>query len=114
MPASSPTASKNWHKKIAQNRGESWHRNMLAGRRDAFLNPSNIRVLRVKGDFHQDVLAKKLKISESTFGAIERGKRMVSGETAKAIAAILGVNYQKIFKFVKHNKYIAVVAKANI
>ena len=118
MPASSQTASaaskKNWHKKIARNRGESWRKNMLAGRRDAILNPSNIRLLRLKGDVHQEVIAKKLDMSESTYGAIERGKRMVSGETAKAIASILGVSATKIFKFVRHDKYIAIVVKSVI
>lgn len=118
MPVSSQTASpsksRSWHKKIAKNRGESWHKNMLAGRRDAVLNPSNIRLLRMRGNVYQDVIAKKLGMSESTFGAVERGKRMVSTEAAKAIAAYLSVDVKKIFKFVRHGKYIAIIVKTAI
>jgi DNA-binding XRE family transcriptional regulator len=117
MQTSSRTASKsnsNWHKKIAKNRGESWRKNMLAGRRDAILNPSHVRLLRLKYDIHQAEIAKKINISESTFGAIERAKRMVNGGDAQKIAAALNVAKEKIFRFVKHDKYLAIIVKSGI
>lgn len=105
---------KSWHKKIAANRGERWLKNVLAGRRDALLNPSNIRLFRLKLNIHQEAIAKKLNVSESTFGSIERGKRKVSKQLAQQIAAILGTSDHKLFKFVKHDKYIAIIAKSSI
>jgi len=130
MKTSSQT--EDYHVKIARNRnkeGSKWRENMLAGRRDAQINPSNIRKLRLRSGIDQEQFAKKLStsigpilsknpkkkekkikwVSESTFGAIERGKRMVPGEMAKLIAKILGVDANKLFKFVKHDKYIAIV-----
>lgn len=112
--ASGSSKSKNWHKKIARNRGESWLKNVEAGKRDAVLNPSLIRLLRLKSGAHQDVVAKKLGLHENTYGAIERGKRRVSGETAKAIASLFGVSHSKIFKFVRHDKYVAVIVKSAV
>lgn len=107
-------AKDDWHKKIAANRGEKWKRNMLAGRREALLNPSNIRIVRLRKNVHQSVLAKKLGMSEGKFGAIERGKQMVKKDVAEMIASQLGTPLQKLFKFVEKKKYIAITQKTEV
>jgi DNA-binding XRE family transcriptional regulator len=101
-----------WHKKIAKNRGESWHKNMLAGRMDAELNPSVLRLVRLTKRINQSDLAKSLDISESTFGAIERSKRPVSAELASKISKVLGTPIGKIFKPNARKKYVAIIIKA--
>lgn len=100
-----------WHKKIAKSRGETWRKNMLAGRREASLNPSLIRLTRLFKNIHQSVIAKKLNISESTFGAIERGKQLVQTDTAKEISTFLGAPVTKLFKSAGKKKMIAVIQK---
>lgn len=103
-----------WHKKIAQNRGAAWKRNMLAGRRDAILNPSNIRLLRIRKDIHQAVIARKLDMSESTFGAIERGKRLVKKDMAEQIANHLSSDVKKLFKPQGKKKFVAIIQKTAV
>jgi transcriptional regulator with XRE-family HTH domain len=111
---------------------------MLAGRREAVLNPSNIRLIRLRLNIHQEEMANKISsilaafvksklksnpeakvrkinsVSESTFGSIERGKRLVSAEMSKIISNILRVPPTKLFKFVRHNKYVAIINKSNV
>ena len=110
-PSPKPQVKEDWHKKIAANRGAAWRKNMLAGRREALLNPSNIRLVRLKKDIHQAVIAKRLDMSESTFGAIERGKRLVKKDVAAEIAEILGAPLQKLFKPAQKQKYVAILVK---
>lgn len=143
MPTSSPKSSKStpWHTEIAKNRNKptsKWHEHMLAGRREAVLNPSNIRLIRLRLNIHQEEMANKISsilaafvksklksnpeakvrkinsVSESTFGSIERGKRLVSAEMSKIISNILRVPPTKLFKFVRHNKYVAIINKSNV
>ena len=109
--SNSATSGKEYFKTIARNRGASWHRNMLAGRRDAQLNPSVIRLARLRKQLHQSIVAKKLVLSESTYGAIERGKRPVDKETASKISGILGVSAEKLFKSTG-KKFVAVIPKS--
>lgn len=119
--SSSPKSK--WHNKIATARGSTWHKNMLIGRREAVLNPSNIRLARLKKEMHQDQLAKRLEMSESTYGAIERGKRPVKTDQAKEIASHLGMPVEKLFRQYskRHNprkpsqtKYVAIIQKSLI
>lgn len=86
---------------------------MLEGRRLAILNPSMIRLARLKKDMHQSILAERMKMSESTFGAIERGKRLVKKDVAVQIASILDIPIAKIF-LSKGKKYVAVIQKSSI
>lgn len=106
--------STDWHKKIAQARGERWKQNVLAGRRDAMLNPSNIRLARVKQNILQSAIAQKLGISEAAFGAIERGRQKVKSDLAKQIALILSLPVKKLFLPVGKEKYLAVIRKQTI
>lgn len=102
-----------WHKKIAANRGESWKENFMQGRRDAVLNPSLIRLQRVKKSLDQSDIAKSLGVSESTFGAIERGKRLVKQDVALKISSKLGVSVSKLFKSTG-KKYVAIIHRASL
>lgn len=126
MPSSSQTSSKSakpkWHQKIATARGSSWHKNMLIGRREAVLNPSNVRLARLKKNVHQSAIAKHLDMSESTFGAIERAKRPVKAELAKQISSHLGMPIEKLFRQVtrrnpskpENTKFLAIIQKSLI
>ena len=119
-PSPVTVKSKPWHSKIAAARGSSWHRNMLNGRREAVLNPSMIRLARLKKSVHQAEISKKLDLSESTFGAIERGKRPVKTDTANAIASYLNQPVEKLFRQITRRnprkpekaKFVAVIQKS--
>jgi len=101
------------HKKIAANRGSSWRKNLVAGRREVALNPSNMRIARLKKRIDQAHIAKKMDWSESTVGAIERARRMVKPDEAKGIASILGYPVQKLFTQ-KGKKLVAIISKADL
>ncbi len=114
MKSTTKSNSKDYFKKIAINRGgkgSSWHKNMLAGRRDAQLNPSLIRLARLRRQLHQSVIANRLNLSESTYGAVERGKRLVDEVTARKTSDLLGVPMTKLFKS-NGKKFVAVIPKS--
>lgn len=99
-----------WHKKIAESRKKntSWKKNLAKGRLQAALNPSILRRARLEKGLPQEALAKKLGVSESTFGAIELGKRMVKLPAAKVLASALGKSIEKLFIAAKvPDKYLA-------
>lgn len=102
-----------WAKRIADSRGKKWHANMLEGRRQAILNPSVLRLLRSEKRIQQSDLARKVKLSVSTYGAVERGKRFVKADVAKLIADALKVQLQKIFQ-TKGKKFVAIIRKATV
>jgi DNA-binding XRE family transcriptional regulator len=128
MEASSPNTSKmgkgsTWTKKISKNRGTSWRQNILNGRREALLNPTALRLTRLRKKVHQFDIATRLDISESTFGSIERGRRPVKPEQAKKIAGYFGVPVAKLFKplassrknpSLKDDKLVAIFIKQEI
>lgn len=95
-----PVESNTWHKKIAVSRGKNkeWIKNLAQGKLRAALNPSLIRLARLEKGLHQAVLSSKLNVSESTFGAIELGKRLVKPDMADEIAQLLGKKYSDLFK----------------
>ncbi len=104
---------KTWHQKIAANRGKSWLDATREGRLDAIRNPSLLRLVRTKKGMLQSELAKALKMSESTLGQIERGKRPVKRSLASTIANHLGMTSTKLFKPVG-NKFVALIQKSTI
>jgi len=103
-----------WHKKIAKNRGASWHKNMLKGRVDASLNPSKVRIARLTKNFDQSAIAKRVELSDSTYGAIERGKRLVDELTANKISKMLGKPLATLFTPTKRKKFVAILIKNNL
>jgi transcriptional regulator with XRE-family HTH domain len=84
----------------------------MEGRRDAFLNPSNIRLMRMKKEILQTDIAEKLGMSLSTFGAVERGKRLVKQPVVKQLSEILNAPPAKLFKpgHLK-KKFVAVIVR---
>jgi ribosome-binding protein aMBF1 (putative translation factor) len=104
-----------WGPKIADARGAKWHKNMLAGKRDAQLNPSLIRLARLKKGIAQSELAKKMVTSLGSFGEIERGRRLVKEAKAQILAKALGLPLDKIFKIAsgsKTNKKFVAIRRA--
>jgi DNA-binding XRE family transcriptional regulator len=96
------------HRKIAKNRGAKWRSNMLQGRLRVELNPSRIRMLRLKKLIHQIDVANKLGYTLATYGAIERGLRLVKKEKAQRIANFYGQKLEGLFK-PQNDKFIAIL-----
>lgn len=107
-------AKPDFHKKIAKARGARWKQNMLAGRREAQISPSLIRLARLAKDIEQTTLAIKMKVSASTFGSIERGRRPVSLTDATKIASHLGMTRSKLFREMAKDKFVAVIQKSGL
>ncbi len=114
------TPKKDWHHKIAKNRGKEWVKNIMAGRREAQLNPSVMRQIRLQKGIFQDKLASLVDLSESTYGAIERGRQFVKRERANQIAKRLGVTVPELFKQVStkgkkdDHKFVAILIKNSL
>ena len=88
----------NQHKNIAKARGKKWKANLARGRREALLKPSFLRLVRLNKGLDQEDIAKRLKISTSAWGAIERAKQPVKSKDAEAIAKIFGRPVKFFFK----------------
>lgn len=65
------------------------------------MNPSPIRLKRIKKDITQIDLAKKLGITYTTYGAIEAGRRTARKEIAEKICKILGISLEEAFSSTK-------------
>ena len=107
------------HQKIAENRGSKWRERLVAGRIEAQLNPSVMKIARLRARIDQASFAEKLAIEPSTYGAIERGKQRVRPSRAKAIAKLLRMPIDKLFEQTKCKnspkpKYIAIVRKQQL
>ena len=103
------------HKKIANARGSKWKANLIKGKREALLHPSLLRIARLQKGLDQEDIAKKLNISTSAWGAIERGKQPIKGESANLIAKLFGKPTSFFFKSsdVK-GKFVANLQKTEI
>lgn len=109
-----PDQSVSRFEKIAKNRGDEWRKKARAGRLEAKLKPSFIRLARLQKAFQQEDVAKKLGMSESTFGAVERAKRMVKADVAEQIAKLLSQPQNKLFKQAAKGKFVALVFSPKI
>ena len=108
-------SGKNQHKNIAKARGERWKKNLIIGRREAMLNPTLIRLARLKKGLQQEDCAEKLKISTSAWAAIERGRQKIKFESASKIAKIFGKPVNLFFSGDnKTGKFIATIQKSVI
>lgn len=96
-----------WNQKVAANRGESWRSALLTGRLEASMNPTKIRLERIKQKKSQTDIAKKLGLTYATYGAIEGGRRQVREERAKEIAELLGLKFKSAFATMEDGKFIA-------
>lgn len=99
------------HKNIARSRGSKWRKNVIKGKIEARMNPSLICLARLQKRFYQSDMAKKLSVSESQYGAIERGRAGVSALEAQKISTILGFTAKKLF-IAKGKKLFAILQKS--
>lgn len=96
------------NRKIAASRGATWRSKLVAGRMDSTLHPTHLRLKRAQKLVSQDQLASELGVSLSTYGAIERGRRSVTKETASKLSGILGASVNSLFSPIQHGKkYVA-------
>lgn len=91
------------NKKVALNRGDNWRLNLVKGKLDASLNPTKLRLYRVKKGLSHSTIASELGISTNTYGSIERGQRPVSKERAESISKLFNRRKENFFK--THNDY---------
>lgn len=109
-----------WHQKIAEARGEKWKKSLSAGKLDAQLNPSLLKLARLRLKIDQNTLAEKLDVSPSTYGSIERGLQQVKRSRAQEICKMLKSPLEKVFKRVASpdkttaKKYVAITQKRDV
>lgn len=106
-------ATTHWNQKVANNRGLEWRKKLLAGRLDIQMNPTHLRLKRIKKNKTQMELAALSGMSNTTYGAVESGRRPVVKEKGEKIAKALGVAFDTAFEQVKNhkNRFIAVRSK---
>lgn len=111
VPKSSSNDLKDWYSKIAANRGKKWKASLVKGRREAMLKPSNLRIARLSRNLEQSDMIPELKISKSSYCAIERGRQAVKLDKAKIISLIVKKPLLELFE--KHrslpHKYVAIL-----
>lgn len=100
--------SSEWHKKIAASRGNPWRKSISNGRKEVERNPSLMRSLRLQLNMNQSKVAKTLGLTNSVYGAIERGKAGVTKDRAHVIAALLNTRVPKIFREDSNGKFFAI------
>jgi DNA-binding XRE family transcriptional regulator len=98
------------NEKVAKRRSVEWKKKLAAGKLEARIHPTQLRVKRVSKYFSQSDIATKVNLSIATYGAIERGFRVVKPDTAKIIAELLGASTKVLFKTNKLGKLIALDA----
>lgn len=99
-----------WNQKVAKNRGLEWRKKLLAGRLDVQMNPTQLRLKRIKKNKTQIELASQIGMSYTTYGAVESGRRPVAKAKAEKIAKALGIAFDTAFSVSKKhpNRYLAV------
>jgi DNA-binding XRE family transcriptional regulator len=100
-------ASKEGNIKISKSRGNPWKNKLVAGRIDAELHPTKLKLGRARRLMSQEKLAQKVGISLATYGAIERARRKASATTAKKISLHLKISPKDIFR-AEGKKFIAI------
>lgn len=91
-------AKTHWNQKVAKSRGLEWRKKLLAGRLDVQMHPTLIRLRRIKKNATQTEIATAVGMSDTTYSAVESGRRPVTRERAEKIAACLGLAFDKAFK----------------
>lgn len=83
---------------ISRNRGKEWVKKMVDSKYEYATRPTRIRDIRVKKKKSQEEIATACDLSHTTYGDIERGKRLVRKETAERIAKLLSTSVDKLFE----------------
>lgn len=86
-----------WNQKVAKSRGKEWNKKLMAGKLEARINPTNLRLSRVKKGLTQTNIADDLKVTYATYGAYENGKRAVKLSLANEISNKLNEDFKKLF-----------------
>jgi DNA-binding XRE family transcriptional regulator len=97
---------KNTNREIARNRDKSWIGKMVAGKMDYALKPSKLRTARMEHRLSQGEIAVTHELSQTTYGDIERGKRLVKKGMAERISAQVGKKLKELFEE-KGKKFLA-------
>jgi DNA-binding XRE family transcriptional regulator len=84
--------------KVAQNRGDTWRKNLMKGKVESAQNPSRLRLTRLNAGISQERLAQDVGMATNTLGAVERGVRPVTKIRAEKIAESLGKRLNYFFK----------------
>ena len=102
-----------WNKKVSANRGLEWRKKLLAGRLDIQMNPTHLRLKRIKKNKTQMELAALSGMSNTTYGAVESGRRPVVKEKGEKIAKTLGLAFDTAFSQTKNhkNRFVALRGK---
>lgn len=95
------------NRKIAANRGAEWRSKLVGGKLDSVLHPTHLKLKRAQKLISQDQLANELGVSLSTYGAIERGRRAITKETASKLCSILSASISSLFQPGQQGKYVA-------
>lgn len=85
------------NKRISQNRARSWIDKMNQSKFYFGLHPSQMRKARLALGKSQEDIASLNDLSHTTFGDVERGKRLVRKETAERISEQLNQKLTDIF-----------------
>jgi DNA-binding XRE family transcriptional regulator len=93
-----------WNQKVSANRGLAWRKKLLAGRLDIQMNPTHLRLRRIKKNKTQMELAALSGMSNTTYGAVESGRRPVVKEKGEKIAKALGIGFDDAFSQSKTHK----------
>jgi len=86
------------NKLIAQNRDRKWIPKMVASKYAYNLKPSRLRDARLAMGKSQEEIAKLNELSHTTYGDIERGKRLLRKETAERISGAVGKKLLDLFE----------------
>lgn len=97
----------NWNDKVSKKRGPEWKAKLVEGRLDATLNPTKLKIKRVASRLSQTEVAENAGLSLATYGAIERGKRLVRQKVADKITKILKAKPSDLFKSLPKGKLVA-------
>lgn len=96
-----------WNGKVAKSRGDGWKKSLVAGKLKAKMNPTSLQTVRARKSIPQIDVAQGLGLSLSTYGAIERSRRLVKEDIAKKIAGYFGKSPKQLFKSVRKGKFVA-------
>jgi len=87
-----------FNKRVARARGDSWRMNISKMKMYHQANPTRLRQKRIQAGIMQRQMAKVAGLSLSTYGAIERSRRLVKRPIAQKIADELNTNLYSIFR----------------
>lgn len=97
---------KNTNREISRGRDKSWIGKMVSSKIDYALKPSKLRTARMEKHLSQEQVATPNELSQTTYGDIERGKRLVKKGVAERISTQVGKKMKDMFEE-KGKKFVA-------